>query len=71
MKRPPRVLIKTGVAAIVGAFIGFYITRHITAGTNAQLNLPIGMLLSVALLCILSIYWSIAAKDSKPTQTSE
>jgi len=71
MQRPPRVLIKTGVAAIVGAFIGFYITRRITPGARTQLKLPIGMLLSVALLCIFSIYWSIAAKDSKPTQTSE
>jgi protein-S-isoprenylcysteine O-methyltransferase Ste14 len=71
MKRPLRVLTKMGVAAIIGAFIGFYITRHITPGVHAQLKLPIGMLLSVALLCLFSIYWSIAAKDSKPTKSSE
>jgi protein-S-isoprenylcysteine O-methyltransferase Ste14 len=71
MKRPPRVLIKTGVAAIVGAFVGFYVTRHVTPGARAQLKLPIGMLLSVALLCLFSVYWSIAAKDSKPTKSSE
>jgi protein-S-isoprenylcysteine O-methyltransferase Ste14 len=29
------------------------------------------MTLAVALLCFFSVYWSIAAKDSKPTKSSE
>ena len=32
---------------------------------------PRGMMIAIALICFFSIYWSAAAKDSAPTQSSE
>src|SRR6202167_2899885 len=62
-----RVPLKLGAVVIAGV----YISRHIPPSVRAQLQFPRGMMLAVALLCLFSVYWSIAAKDSAPTKTSE
>jgi protein-S-isoprenylcysteine O-methyltransferase Ste14 len=67
MKRAIRIALKLGVAVIVAVYIG----RHIPTSVRAQLEFPVGMRISVALLFLFSVYWSIAAKDSAPTKTSE
>jgi protein-S-isoprenylcysteine O-methyltransferase Ste14 len=67
MTRAMRVPLKLGAVVIAGVFI----SRHIPPSVRAHLQFPRGMLLAVALLCLFSIYWSIAAKDSKPTKSSE
>jgi protein-S-isoprenylcysteine O-methyltransferase Ste14 len=67
MNRVIRIALKLGVVVIVC----LYIARHIPHAVRAQMQLPAGMLLSVALICLFSVYWSIAAKDSAPTKTSE
>ena len=63
IKRAIRIALKLGVAVIVGAYIG----RHIPTSVRARLRFPVGMSISVALLCLFSVYWSVAAKDSAPT----
>jgi protein-S-isoprenylcysteine O-methyltransferase Ste14 len=65
--RAMRVPLKLGAVVIAGV----YISRHIPPSVRAQLQFPRGMMLAVALLCLFSVYWSIAAKDSAPTKTSE
>ncbi|MGD0402228.1 MAG: isoprenylcysteine carboxylmethyltransferase family protein [Candidatus Acidiferrales bacterium] len=67
VKRAIRIGLKLGVAVIVGV----YIARHITPAVRARLQFPFGMTLAAVLLCLFSVYWSIAAKDSAPTKTSE
>ena len=67
MKRVIRIALKLAVAVIAG----MYIARHIPTSVKAELRFHVGMSISVALLCLFSVYWSIAAKDSKPTETSE
>src|SRR5580704_5073337 len=67
MKRAIRIALKLGVAVIVGV----YVARNIPTSVRAQLRFPVGMSISVALLCLFSVYWSVAAKDSAPTKTSE
>lgn len=62
-----RIALKLGAAAIVGV----YIARHIPHSVSAQLEFPVAMRLAVALLFAFSVYWSIAARDSAPTKTSE
>jgi protein-S-isoprenylcysteine O-methyltransferase Ste14 len=67
MKRAVRIALKLGVAVIVAVYIG----RHTPESVKAQLKFPVGMSISAALLFLFSVYWSIAAKDSAPTKTSE
>jgi protein-S-isoprenylcysteine O-methyltransferase Ste14 len=67
VKRAIGIALKLAVAIIVGVSIA----RHIPTSVKAQLRFPVGMSISLALLCLFSVYWSIAAKDSKPTATSE
>jgi protein-S-isoprenylcysteine O-methyltransferase Ste14 len=72
MTRPTRAVVKVVVAAIVGGIIGALISRRNLAFTSRiQHEFPVGLCISVALLFLFSIYWSIAAKDSAPTKTSE
>ena len=60
------------VAAVVGGAIGSMFTHWKGASQfRAHNRLPPGMWISVALWCVFSIYWSIAAKDSAPTKSSE
>lgn len=67
MNRAIRIVVKLGLIVIVGVFIA----RHIPPSVGAQLQFPVGMRISVALLFLFSVYWSIAARDSAPTKTSE
>jgi protein-S-isoprenylcysteine O-methyltransferase Ste14 len=67
MNRTIRIALKLGVAVIVGV----YVARHIPTSVKAQLEFPVGMRISVALLFLFSVYWSIAARNSSPTKTSE
>ena len=65
--RAIRIALKLGVVVIVAMFI----SRRIPPSVRSHLQFPVGMLLSVVLLCLFSVYWSIAAKDSKPTKSAE
>jgi len=65
--RAIRIALKLGVVVIVAMFI----SRRIPPSVRTHLQFPVGMLLSVVLLCLFSVYWSIAAKDSKPTKSAE
>jgi protein-S-isoprenylcysteine O-methyltransferase Ste14 len=62
-------------ALILGAAIGYRIAACRAAPINPNsFRTAFGspaMPLAVAILCIFSIYWSAAAKDSKPAESSE
>jgi protein-S-isoprenylcysteine O-methyltransferase Ste14 len=62
-----RIALKLGAVAIACV----YIARYIPHSVSAQLEFPVPMRLAVALLFAFSVYWSIAARDSAPTKTSE
>ncbi len=60
------------MAAVVGGAIGALLTRWKgMAQFRAHNELGVNMWISVALWCVFSIYWSIAAKDSAPTKSAE
>lgn len=67
MNRPTRVLLKLAVAGAVGVFIA----RRIPPAVSAQLQFPVGVRLSLLLLVLFSVYWSIASRNSAPTKSSE
>jgi protein-S-isoprenylcysteine O-methyltransferase Ste14 len=72
MTRPTRVLLKMAAAGAVGALIGARLSHwHGFQAVRGHMNFPIGMWLSVGLWMLFSVYWSIAAKDSAATKTSE
>lgn len=72
MTRPTRVFLKMAAAGAVGALIGARMSHwHAFQAVRAQMNFPVGMWLSVGLWMLFSVYWSIAAKDSAATKTSE
>ena len=72
MSRPIRVLLKMAAAVAVGALIGARLSHwHAFQAVHAQMKFPLGMWLSVGLWMLFSVYWSIAAKDSAATKTSE
>lgn len=73
MNRTVKALSGMAIAAVVGAAIGSLVAGHWPAahGLRAQMKFPVEMWLSLVLLVAFSIYWSIAAKDSAPTKTSE
>jgi len=71
MNRTIRVVGKIALAAAAGAVIGALIARRVPHLAEAHLNLPPGIKISLALWVLFSIYWSIAAKDSAPTRSSE
>ena len=59
-------------AVAVGALIGARLSHwHAFQAVHAQMKFPLGMWLSVGLWMLFSVYWSIAAKDSAATKTSE
>jgi protein-S-isoprenylcysteine O-methyltransferase Ste14 len=57
--------------ALFGAAAVFIVRRYIPPAVRAQLQLPVEMRLSLALWLLFSLYWSIAAKKSAATKTSE
>ncbi|MGB6158342.1 MAG: isoprenylcysteine carboxylmethyltransferase family protein [Acidobacteriaceae bacterium] len=72
MTRTTKTFLKMLIAGAVGAIIGGTLVAHHTASTvPTRLIFPRGMMLAIALICFFSIYWSAAAKDSAPTQSSE
>lgn len=72
MSRPIRVFLKLAAAGAAGALIGARLSHwHAFQAVRAQMKFPLGMWLSVGLWMLFSVYWSIAAKDSAPTKTSE
>lgn len=71
MKRPIRVVLKIAAAGAIGALIGALITRHSPPAIKTHLEISAGMRISLALWVLFSVYWSIAAKDSAPTKSSE
>jgi protein-S-isoprenylcysteine O-methyltransferase Ste14 len=62
-------------AVILGAAIGYRVAARKTAPISLNSFRtafgPPAMLLAVAILCIFSLYWSAAAKNSKPAVSSE
>ncbi len=67
MKRAIRVPLKMILAGIVGALVSLLIPK----ATLPHMKLSVGIWLSLLLWVLFSVYWSIAAKDSAPTKTSE
>jgi protein-S-isoprenylcysteine O-methyltransferase Ste14 len=63
-------LVSGAVGGIIGASIasGYPHRWHASA---SLLPMPPAMLISVAIVCVFSIYWSAAAKNSKPAESSE
>jgi hypothetical protein len=61
------------IAAIAGAIATLILRRMppVVRAIRPIMDIPHAMLLAVAILCIFSIYWSAAAKDSKPAASSE
>ncbi|MGH9774542.1 MAG: methyltransferase family protein [Candidatus Acidiferrales bacterium] len=63
---------RIAIAAAVGAVVGVLLVRwHMTPEVRALFEFSIGMRLSLVLLLLFSVYWSIAARDSAQTKTSE
>jgi len=72
MNRTAKTLLKMLIAGAIGGISGAGLVGHHTASDNPRwLMLPRGMWLAIALICFFSIYWSAAAKNSAPTQSSE
>jgi len=71
MTKTAKTLVKIGVAAAVGAALGALMTTSFAPFTLPLLDLPNGMRASLALWVLFSVYWSIAARDSAPTRSSE
>ncbi|MBZ5538222.1 MAG: isoprenylcysteine carboxylmethyltransferase family protein [Acidobacteriia bacterium] len=67
MTKSTKSLVRMGLAGIAAALL----VRHIPPGVLAPLELSVGMKLSLVLWLLFSVYWSIAAKDSAATKTSE
>jgi protein-S-isoprenylcysteine O-methyltransferase Ste14 len=75
MNRKNPMLRRVTWAAVLGAVIGYRLAIRKSAPINlgsfkSAFGSP-GMLVAVAILCIFSFYWSAAAKDSKPAESSE
>lgn len=72
MSQKTKMLGRVGIAALFGAAIGYRLTiiRKAPIHLEAAFGSP-AMLVAIAILCIFSIYWSAAAKDSKPAESSE
>jgi len=72
MTKTTKSLLRMGVAAAAGGLIGaLYAHGKNFSVSWAHHEFSTGVKLSVALWCLFSIYWSIAAKDSAPTKSSE
>jgi|HubBroStandDraft_5_1064220.scaffolds.fasta_scaffold64857_1 protein-S-isoprenylcysteine O-methyltransferase Ste14 len=72
MTSTAKTLVRILTAAVVGGAIGALLTRWKgMAQFRAHSELGANMWISVALWCVFSIYWSIAAKDSAPTKSAE
>jgi protein-S-isoprenylcysteine O-methyltransferase Ste14 len=72
MNQSKKSLVLTGVGAAGGAALGLLIARWKPAATLHSFHqMSPALLMSVAILCVFSIYWSAAAKHSKPAQSSE
>jgi protein-S-isoprenylcysteine O-methyltransferase Ste14 len=72
MTRTTKALVKMGVAAAVGALIGTLISSwRPDRAVRPPMRFSTGMWLSLGLWVLFSVYWSVAAKNSAPTQTSE
>jgi protein-S-isoprenylcysteine O-methyltransferase Ste14 len=69
MTRTTNTLLKMLIAGAVGGIIGGGLVAHRNA--SSLLMVPRGMGIAIALICFFSIYWSAAAKDSAPAQSSE
>ena len=72
MTKTTKTLARVLIAAAAGGAIGALLTRWKgMAQFRADNELGVNMWISVAFWCLFSIYWSIAAKDSAPTKSSE
>jgi protein-S-isoprenylcysteine O-methyltransferase Ste14 len=72
MTKTTKTLLKMGVAAVVGGVLGgLWAHGKALSSFRAQLAFPLEMRLSLLLWVLFSVYWSIAAKDSAPTKSSE
>jgi hypothetical protein len=74
MTRAKRTLLQMSIAGAVGGIIGVYLAR--AHEYNPRRIPPLfqfspGMLAAIALICLFNVYWSAAAKNSAPTQSSE
>src|SRR5262249_41716517 len=67
-----KTLVQMGVGAAVGGVVGALMIRPETAPKiRTGLQLPLGMWICLGLWLVFSIYWTLAAKNSASTKTSE
>jgi len=72
MTKRSKSILQMLVAGVVGSIVGARLVAHRTASTVPPvLHFSRGMLAAIALIVLFSLYWSIAAKDSAPAQSSE
>jgi protein-S-isoprenylcysteine O-methyltransferase Ste14 len=72
MTRTTKTLVEMLIAGAVGAVIGARLVTHRTAANaHSWVVLHRGMWIAVGLICLFSVVWSVAAKDSAPAQSSE
>lgn len=66
-------LLNVAKAAAMGAIIGIFLVRkgNLPEWVRGMAGFPIGMRASLGLWVLFSVYWSIAARKSAPTRTSE
>lgn len=72
MTHSTKTLARIGCAAAIGAVAGALLTHtHLRQTIGRIFQLSNGMRASLALWVIFSVYWSIAARDSAATKSSE
>lgn len=72
MSRPARIITQMLVAGAAGGILGGALAQRYREHTlRTLLDFPPGMLAAIALIAFFSVYWSIASKNSAPTQLSE
>lgn len=65
--------IRVLIAAIAGAIATLFLRRMppVVRAIRPIMDIPHAMLLAIAILCVFSLYWSAAAKNSKPAVSSQ
>lgn len=74
MTRTTRTLVRMGIAGSVGGVVGFFLVRGHERSPRDVPNIirfSHCMLAAVGLICLFSILWDAAAKNSAPAQSSE
>src|ERR1035438_7387067 len=71
MTRTFKALLRMLILGAVGGIIGGSLAANRRQIPHTPFQIPPAMLAAIALICLFSIYWDAAAKNTAPTQSSE